>query len=82
VPHVPPRFLNYVDHPNQAEPKGNRYEPAGGAELYFFASWLYSLALKQFIANHSMERYRLEVLEAVRTHPRVAQYWRFPDLAQ
>ena len=81
VPHCPPSTFNYADFANQKNPNGDPYVPAGGIELYFFASWLFDLALNQFPKNHSMERYRLEVLEVVKRHPRVQNYWRYPDLA-
>jgi|SRR5580704_12482802 hypothetical protein len=83
VPHCPPRTFNYADFANQLVPDGDPYAAADGIELYFFASWLFSLAMKQFPQNHSMERYRLEVLAAVKTHPHIARYWddkKYPDI--
>jgi hypothetical protein len=37
--------------------------------------------MNQFPKNHSMERYRLEVLDVVKRHPSVQGYWKYPDLA-
>jgi hypothetical protein len=75
VPHCPPSVFGYTNFANQIASNGSPYTAAGGLELYFFASWLLSLAVKQFPNNHSMERYRLEVLDTIKQHPGVSPYW-------
>jgi hypothetical protein len=76
IPHCPPRLFGYSDFAQQVMSTGQPYVPAGGIELYFFASWLLSLALNQFPKNHSMERYRLEVLEPFKQHPDISRRWK------
>lgn len=80
VPHVPMRGLGYVDHPNQMQPDGNDFQSADFPELYYFSLWLLSLAGRQFIANHAMEQYRREVLDAVKKLPQISGHWRFADI--
>jgi lipase (class 3) len=81
VPHCPPRVFGYVDFTDQKAANGGPFMPASGLEMYFFATWLFDLAVFQFPKNHSMERYRLEVLEAVKQDPRIKSYWNHPDIA-
>jgi len=77
VPHCPPRLLNFGDFLDQRIPNGRKFELADSLEIYFFASWLTSLAMNSFPENHSMERYKREVLNTAMLDKRVAQYWRF-----
>ncbi len=76
IPHCPPKAFNYSNFKNQKTPSGIDYSSAAGLEMYFFASWLWSLALSQFPKNHSMERYRLEVLEIAKAHEKVDHHWK------
>jgi hypothetical protein len=69
VPHCPPSTFGYADFANQLKPSGERFESADSLELYFFAIWMAQISLRQFPVNHSMERYRLEVLQTVRQDP-------------
>jgi hypothetical protein len=81
VPHCPPSGFNFVDFYNEKATNGDRFVAANRVERYFFASWLFSLAINQYPKNHSMERYRLEVLETVEEDTRIKPNWRFPDIA-
>jgi hypothetical protein len=76
VPHCPPRAFGYSDFSHQISPDGMDYVPASGIEMYFFLSWLGGLAINHFPKNHSMERYRFEVIEEVKRHPRNQSYWK------
>jgi hypothetical protein len=81
VPHCPPSALDYANFYDQRTTSGDGFVSADRLEMYFFASWLFDLAIKQYPKNHSMERYRLEVLETVREDPRIKSGWKFPDIA-
>jgi hypothetical protein len=83
VPHCPPSAFNYADFGNQKTTNGNSYVSADGIELYFFSSWLFGLAINRFLESHSMERYRFEILEEAKRHPRNQPYWKaeWPDFA-
>ena len=70
VPHCPPQAFGYSDLLYQVSLNGMAYVSAVGIETYFFLSWLGGLAFNQFRKNHSMERYRFEVIEEAKKHPR------------
>ena len=76
VPHCPPKTLGYSDFLHEVAPDGTAFVPAGGIEMYFFLSWLGGLAINQFPKNHSMERYRFEVIDQAKRHPRNQGHWR------
>jgi lipase (class 3) len=81
VPHCPPSLFNYANFKVELDPAGTSFKPADSQEMYFFISWIVGLAMSSFLENHSMERYRAEVLEVVRQQPSVQPHWQFTELA-
>lgn len=77
VPHCPPSLLNYANFKTELDPAGARFRSADRLEMYFFLCWIFSLVIGSFLENHSMERYRAEVLDAVRQQPSVKRHWTY-----
>lgn len=74
VPHCPPAAFRYADFPNQITPDGKPFQPADAIELYFFGSWLLQLSLGRFPEHHAIERYRLELLDALKRDPKIESW--------
>jgi hypothetical protein len=81
VPHCPPSLFNYANFKIELDPAGAPFKSADSLEAYFFISWIFSLTIGSFLENHSMERYRAEVLEVVRQQARVQPDWKYAELA-
>jgi hypothetical protein len=82
IPHCPPAAFRYADLPNQMSPDGNPFQAADAAELYFFGSWLLQLSVGRFPEHHAMERYRLELMDAVKQDENYARWLKdCPEIA-
>ena len=75
VPHCPPEFLGFSDFEQQYSPTGTVFNCATYSEYATFAKWIITLALKKFMWEHSIERYRREVEAEVCKHPNIKKYW-------
>lgn len=81
VPHCPPASFRYANFERERTTSGEPFAAASNLEFYSFASWLFQLSVNKFPENHSMERYRLEVLQAVKQHPDFARWLKdCPDI--
>ena len=82
IPHCPPAAFRYADFPKQIAPDGKPFQPADAVELYLFGSWLFQLSLGHFPEHHAIERYRLELLDALKLDQRI-EGWigKCPDVA-
>jgi hypothetical protein len=77
VPYCPPKLIGYRDFQNQLLPKGSPYLLGSGPEFHLFGLWIVGLAFKKFLAEHSMEQYRRDAIEAIINHPKIKQYWKY-----
>ena len=78
VPHVPPERFGFANFTHQLQPDGSAYLGRGRGEVLTYLKWLAELRAQRITDNHSIERYRYEMMFQAGQDARIQASWHGP----